>query len=277
MKKKHGNFLTYFLITLGGLIMIYPLLWLFFSSFKTNEEILGSISLFPKQFIWNSYIKGWQKSQISYTVFLTNTFKMVIPTVIFTIISSTLVAYGFTRFRFPLKKTLFSLMLSTLLLPNAVVIIPRYLLFRNLGWLNSYKPFVIPSMFATYPFFIFMMVQFLRGLPRELDESATIDGCNSFMILLRILVPLSKPAIFSMAIFQFVWTWNDFFNPLIYINSVKKYTIQIALRMSIDVMDAVSWNQVIAMSVVALLPPSLLFFFAQKHFVEGVVTTGIKG
>jgi oligogalacturonide transport system permease protein len=167
-------------------------------------------------------------------------------------------------------------MLSTLMLPNAVIIIPRYILFNSLDWLDSYLPFIIPAIFATNSFFIFMLVQFLRGIPKELDESAVIDGCNSFMILARILLPLSKPALFSAAIFQFIWTWNDFFNVLIYVNSIKKYTVSLGLRMALDIQAAVNWNQVMAMSVVAIVPPVLVFFFSQKHFVEGIATTGIK-
>ncbi len=261
-----------------GIIMIYPLIWLFFSSFKPNEEIFGSVALLPKHIIWDSYLKGWQGSgQFSFGVFLLNSLEMVVPVVFFTIVSSTLVAYGFARFKFPGKKMLFGLMISTLMLPNAVLIIPRYLLFKEFGWLNSYLPFVVPAGFACYPFFIFMLVQFFRGLPRELDESATIDGCNSFLIFYRILLPLCKPALFSVAIFQFIWTWNDFFNSMIYINSVKKYTLALGLRMSLDNTSAANWNEVMAMSMLAIIPCVLIFFFAQKYFVEGIATTGLKG
>ncbi len=281
MRKKNGvlqNSMTYVLLTAFGIIMIYPLIWLFFSSFKPNEEIFGSLALFPQKIIWDSYTNGWKGSgQFSFGVFFLNTFKLVIPVVLFTLISSTLVAYGFARFKFPLKKTLFALMISSLMLPNAVIIIPRYILFKNFDWLNSYLPFTVPALFACYPFFIFMLVQFFRGLPRELDESATIDGCNSFTILVRILLPLCKPALFSAAIFQFIWTWNDFFNSLIYINSVKKYTLALGLRMSLDTAAAANWNEIMAMSVLTVLPCVLIFFFAQKYFVEGIATTGIKG
>jgi oligogalacturonide transport system permease protein len=198
--------------------------------------------------------------------------------VIFTVFFSAAVAYGFARFQFPLKKVLFALMISTLMLPQAVIIIPRYLIFRNLGWLDSYWPFIVPAIFACYPFFIFMMVQFIRGLPRELDESAVMDGCNPFTTLVRILLPLCKPALFSAAIFQFIWTWNDFFNSLIFINSVKNYTVSLALRMTIDSTGGtVAWNQIMAMSVLAVLPPVLIFFIFQRYFVEGIATTGIKG
>lgn len=270
--------ITYIFLTIFGLLMIYPLIWMFFSSFKPNEEIFGSLALIPKKVIWDSFSKGWKGSgQFGFAVFFKNTFMLVIPVVFFTLVSSTIVAYGFARFRFPLKKIMFAIMISTLMLPNAVVIIPRYMLFKNFSWLNSYYPFTIPALLACYPFFIFMLVQFFRGLPRDLDESATIDGCNSFTILIKILLPLCKPALFSVAIFQFIWTWNDFFNSLIYINSVKKYTLALGLRMAIDNNTMANWNEILAMSTLTLIPPVLIFFFAQKYFVEGIASTGIKG
>jgi len=262
-----------------GLIMIYPLIWLFFGSFKTNADLFGSMGLWPKTFVWDSYIKGWRSTgQFTYATFFANTFLLVIPTVIFTVVSSVIVGYGFARFEFPLKNFLFVLMISTLMLPQTVVLIPRYLIFRDLGWLNSYWPFIVPAIFACFPFFIFMMVQFFRGLPRELDESAEIDGCSPPRILFNILLPLSVPAMVSAVIFQFIWTWNDFFNQLVFINSVKKYTVSLALRMGIDSTGGdTEWNQLLAMSILSILPLVVLFFAAQRYFVEGVATTGIKG
>lgn len=269
---------TFVFMCVFGLIMIYPLIWLFSASFKSNEEIFGSLSLWPKEFLWNGYQNGWKGSgQYSFGLFFMNTFKLVLPTVFFTVVSSTLVGYGFARFQFPLKRLFFALMISTLMLPNAVVMIPRYILYKNLDWLNSYLPFIVPAALATNAFFVFMLVQFFRGLPRELDESAKMDGCNSFMILVRILLPLAKPALFSAGIFEFIWTWNDFFNSLIYITSVKKFTVSLALRMALDNSASIAWNQVLAMSVVAIVPCILVFFFSQKYFVEGIATTGIKG
>ncbi len=269
--------LSYLFLSLFGLIMIYPLIWMFFASYKPNDEIFGSLALLPKNVVWNSFSKGWKGGQFTFGLFFMNTFKLVIPTVLFTLFSSCLVAYGFARFTFPFKKILFGLMISTLMLPNAVIIIPRYILFNRFDWLDSYLPFTIPALFACYPFFIFMLVQFLRGLPKELDESATIDGCNSFTILVKILLPLLKPALFSAAIFQFIWTWNDFFNSLIYISSVKKYTLALGLRMTLDSTAAANWSQIMAMSTLAILPCVLIYFFAQKYFVEGIATTGLKG
>ncbi len=275
---KARNLLQYAILTLFAFMMTYPLIWLFFASFKDNSEIFGSLQLLPKHIVWDAYAKGWEGTgQFTFGVFLLNTVRLVVPTVLFTVVSCAIVAYGFARFQFALRGLLFAVMISTLMLPNAVIIIPRYILFKELGWLNSYLPFTIPALFACYPFFIFLLIQFFRGLPRELDESATIDGCNSFGILTKILLPLSKPALFSAAIFQFIWTWNDFFNSLIYINSVKKFTVALGLRMSLDVNAAAQWNQVMAMSIVAIVPCVVIFFAAQKYFVEGIATTGLKG
>ncbi|CUX57920.1 L-arabinose transport system permease protein AraQ [Clostridium sp. C105KSO15] len=277
-KKRISTIITHVVMILLGIFMLYPLIWMFFSSFKTNSEIFGSVSLLPKEPVWDSFIKGWNGTgRITYTTYYKNTFLIVLPTMLLTVFSCSIVAYGFARFRFRFKHQLFLLMISTLMLPNSVLVIPRYLLYNKLGWLNTYLPFLMPALFACYPFFIYMMVQFFRGLPRALDEAATIDGCNSFQVYWYILMPLCKPALFSAAIFQFIWTWNDFFNSLIYINSVRKYPIVLALRMSLDATSAANWNQVLAMSVVSLLPGIILFFSAQKYFVEGVSAGSVKG
>lgn len=278
MKKLLYTALNYIFLILVGIIMIYPFICLFFASFKTNEEIFGSIALLPNKFSLDSFVNGWKGTgQFGFSTFYINTFKLVIPTVAFTILSSIVVAYGFARFDFPLKRILFTIMISTLMLPNAVIIIPRYIMFKNFDWIDTYFPFIVPAIFACYSFFIFMMVQFFRGLPRELDESAYLDGCNSFSVLVRILLPLCKPAIFAAGIFQFIWTWNDFFNTLIYINSVKKFPISLALKMSLDNQAHINWNQIMAMALLSIIPCVLLFFLAQKYFVEGIATTGLKG
>jgi len=277
-KKTIGRVITYVFLTLIGIIMVYPLLWIVSASFKTNNEIFSSASLIPKEVLWNGFADGWKGvGQYSFAVFFANTFKMVIPTVFFTVISSLLVAYGFARFRFRGKKILLGLVIASLMLPNEVIIIPRYMVFNKLGWLNTYLPFIVPASLATYSFFIFMLVQYIRSIPRELDESAHIDGCGSFRILISIIIPLCIPSIVSCTIFQFVWRWNDFINPLIFLSSVKKYTVSLALRMTLDVTDTIAWNQTMAMSVLSMLPPVLLYFLSQKYFVEGVTTTGLKG
>ena len=277
-KRIRGIILRYAFLTLLGIVMVYPLIWMFSASFKTNNEIFGSLSLFPKNPLWDGYEKGWQSSgQYTFGLFFANTFQLVVPTVLLTMVSSLLVAYGFARFKFRFKKQMFALVIASLMLPAEVIIIPRYVFFNWIGWLNTYLPFMVPAAFATYSFYIFMLLQYIRSLPKELDESARIDGCNSFGILCRIIAPLCKPAIISVMIFQFVNRWNDFLNPLIFIDSVKKYPLSLALRMAIDATDTVHWNRVMAMSVLSMVPSILLFFFSQKYFVEGVATTGIKG
>lgn len=276
-RKKIGEVLIYIVILAVGFLMIYPILWMFTASFKTNNEINLGTGLIPNQIDWSGYINGWKGSgQFTFTKFFANTFLLVVPTVIFTVISSTIVAYGFSRFDFKGKGILFVMMLSTLMVPSSVLIIPRYLLFRDLSWLNTYYPFWVPALLACNSFFIYQEVQFIRGIPRDLDEAATIDGCSSFGVLVRILLPMLQPSMVSVCIFQSIWTWNDFMNPLIYISSVKKYPISLAMRMSLDVAAETNWNQVMAMACVSIIPLIILFFSMQKYFVEGITTTGIK-
>jgi oligogalacturonide transport system permease protein len=272
------SLISYSVLVVVLIVQIYPLLWLLGSSFKPTQEIFGSVSIIPREFTVRGYIRGWLGiGNYVFGRYIYNTLLMVLPTIAGSMASSAVVAFGFARFNFRGRRLLFALMISTLMLPNTVLIVPRYLLFRMLGWLDTYWTFIVPAWTASYPFFIFLMVQFYRGLPRELDESARIDGCNSFQVLTRIIVPLSKAAILACGLFQFVWRWNDFFNVLVYINSVEKYPVALALRLTIDVGANVQWNNVIAMSVVAIVPPALMYAFTQRYFVEGVATTGLKG
>ena len=276
-RSKTRTFVSYLIPILLAYIMVYPLLWMIGAAFKTNAEIFGTISLLPKEPVYNAWADGWRGSgQYTFGRFLTNSFLMVVPTVLFTVASSVLVGYGFARFRFPFKKLLFMLMLSTMMLPGTVVIIPRYIFFRKLGWLDSYLPFIVPAALATYTFFNYMTVQFFRGLPLELDESAKLDGCGSFLILTRILLPLCTSMIFSVIVFQFVWRWNDFLDVLIYISSVAKYPVALGLRMTMDISTDFDWNRIMAMSIVSILPPVVVFFSAQQYFVQGIATTGMK-
>ena len=277
--KKHlKEILSYTVLILIAFFLCYPLVWMFFASFKTNAEIYTGINLLPQEFNFDAFRDGWKGvANNTFTRFFTNSFLLVIPTALFTIISSTLVAYGFARFEFKGKKILFVVLLSTLMLPNSILIIPRYTIFRTLNVLDSYNPFYLMSIFACYPFFTYMLVQFIRGIPKELDESAIIDGCGSFRTLISILLPLLKPALFSAGLFQFLWTYNDYFNSLIYINSVRKFPVSLALRLTIDADAVIIWKNVMAMSSLAVLPVVILFFFCQKYFVEGIATTGLKG
>ena len=278
-KKKENKIWIHVLVAGIGFVMIYPLLWLLASAFKRNDEIFKSIDLIPTVYNFQAFRDGWKAvGDYTFATFFKNSFLIVVPVVIFTVISVLLVAYGFARFRFPLKKVFFMMMISTMIVPASVLTIPTYVMFRSFGWIDTYYPLIVPSLFATKGFFVFMMIQFFRGIPKEIDEAAKIDGCNSLQILVQILTPLCKPAIFSVIIFRFMWTWNDFFTDLIYINSVRKYPVSLGLRMAVDnTAGTVAWNNIMAMSVISILPPLILYFVAQDYFVEGIATSGLKG
>ena len=261
-----------------AVVMLYPLLWLIGASFKSNTEIFNEIGFWPSRFDFAAYAKGWKTStEYSFATYFFNSFLITIPRIIVTVISCVLVAYAFARFEFWGRKFLFSVMIGTMMLPLIVLRLPQYLMFKELGWLDTYLPLIVPSAFATDTFFVFMLVQFLRGIPREMEEAALIDGCNALQLLWHIIVPLLKPAIISVIVFQFIWTMNDFMGPLIYLASVEKYPVSLALKMSIGATEEVEWANVIAISVVALIPSVAVFFMAQKHFIEGAASSGIKG
>lgn len=273
-----GAAIRYILLAGVGLLMLYPLIWLIGASFKTNSEIFANPGFWPENPTLDGYIKGWQTSTpYTFTTFFLNTLWIVLPKMIGTAISCTAVAYGFARFDFPFKKILFASLIATLLLPNVVTRIPQYLLFRDLGWLDSYLPLWVPSAFAGDAFFVFMLVQFLRAIPRDMEEAARVDGANTWQTLIFIIVPLLAPALISVCLFQFMWTMNDFLGPLIYISSVEKYPVSLALKLSIDTTEAFDWNRVLAMSVLAITPALVVFFLAQKYFIDGISTGGTKG
>ena len=283
MKRKKGRMLTttlyYLVLTALGIVMVFPLVYMFLASFKTNQEIFGQpLKLLPDSFSPEGYINGWKGVGVyTFGTYMGNSFLLTLPCMILTIISSLLTAYGFARFEFPFRKLFFAIMYGLMLLPGSVLIIPRYLVFAKLGWVDSYLPFWIPAALATSSFFIYMFVQFFRGLPRELDEAAKIDGCSSFGILRYVLFPLCVPAIISAAIFSFICTWNDFMAQFIYISSVPKYTAALGLRMSIEGTANINWANVLAMSLISIIPSSLVYLCLQKYFVEGIATSGLKG
>ncbi len=261
-----------------SLLMLYPLVWLVGATFKTNAEIFTEIGFIPSRLSFEAYVKGWQTStEYTFATYFLNSFLITLPRIVVTVISCVLVAYAFARFEFFAKKTLFAVMVGTMMLPLIVLRLPQYLMFREVGLLDSYWPLILPSAFATDTFFVFLLVQFLRGIPRDMEEAAMIDGCNPLQMLWHIIVPLLKPAIISVIVFQFIWTMNDFMGPLIYLASVEKYPVSLALKMSIGATEEVEWANVIAISVVSLIPSVAVFFAAQKHFIEGATSSGIKG
>ncbi|WP_407943701.1 carbohydrate ABC transporter permease [Martelella alba] len=273
-----SSIIRYIVLFAVGLIMLYPLIWLVGASFKTNAEIFSSAGFLPKNPTLSGYIEGW-KTSTPYTFgrFFLNTFWILIPKMIGTAISATAVAYGFARFEFPGKRPLFASLIAILLLPNVVTRIPQYLLFREFGWLDTFLPLWVPSALAGDAFFVFMLVQFLRAIPRDMEEAARVDGASSWQTLVYIVVPLLTPALISVCLFQFMWTMNDFLGPLIYLSSVDKYPVSLALKLSIDTTEAFDWNKILSMSVLAIAPALIVFFMAQKYFIEGISAGGVKG
>ena len=268
----------YIVLIIVGIIMFYPMLWMLGGSLKdSNNEIFATINFIPKKPSFRAYIKGWNASGFDFGIFMINTYKMVLPKVIGTVISSVITAYGFSRFDFVGKKMLFAILMSTLFLPQVVLNVPQFLMFTNWGWVDTYKPLVIPAFFANEAYFIFMLVQFMRSLSKEMEEAAELDGCNSFQRLLYIVVPVVKPAIVSCALFQFMWSSNDFQGPLIYVNTTSKYTASLGLRIIADSESGFEWNQVLALSVITIIPTLMVFFAAQDQFVEGIAAGGVKG
>ncbi|MET0943273.1 MAG: carbohydrate ABC transporter permease [Mesorhizobium sp.] len=279
-RRKHVVSLAvrYLLLGVVGFIMLYPLIWLIGASFKTNAEIFSSPGFIPRNPTFQGYIEGWKTSTAyTFATFFWNTFLIIAPKVIGTAISCTAVAYGFARFDFPGKKILFASLIATLLLPNVVTRIPQYLLFRDIGWLDTFLPLWVPSALAGDAFFVFMLVQFLRAIPRDMEEAARVDGASTWQTLIFVVVPLLTPALISVCLFQFMWSMNDFLGPLIYISSVDKYPVSLALKLSIDATEAFEWNRILAMSVLALTPSLVVFFIAQKYFIEGISAGGVKG
>jgi multiple sugar transport system permease protein len=259
--------------------MIYPLIWWIGASLKSNAEI-SSPSIFPLVPLWRNFSNGWNAIPgYSFTDFYINTFVLEIAVLISTMLSCTLVAFGFARLDFPFKKFWFSILMMTLMLPAQVLIVPQYAMFHQFGWINTYWPFIVPHLLAGGAggtFFVFLLVQFIRGVPKELDESAKIDGCSWFGIYWRIVMPLTKSAIVTVMIFCFLWNWDDFLGHLLYINSVDKYTVGLALKMLNDSEGNQQWGELLAMSLVSIIPATFVFGVAQKQLVEGVATTGIK-
>ena len=277
-REQVSTVVRYTVLILVGFVMFYPMLWMVGASFKaSNNEIYSTISFLPKSPSFQAYIDGWTATGNPYSLYLINTFKIVIPKVVGAVVASVVTAYGFSRFEFPGKTFWFSILLATLFLPQVVLNIPQFLLFRTWGWTNSYQPLVVPAFFGAEPYFIFMLVQFMRSVSRELEEAAEIDGCNSFERLVYIVVPMVKPTIVSVALFQFMWAFNDFQGPLIYIDSVKKYPTSLGLRLLTDAETGFEWNKVLALSVITLLPSLIVFFLAQDQFVDGIAAGGVKG
>ncbi|MCC3375773.1 carbohydrate ABC transporter permease [Cohnella sp. REN36] len=264
------------LLTLFSLLMLYPVIWWVGASLKKTEE-LSLPTLWPSTPMWENYANGWRFSgEYTFGHFFANTLLMELGNVVGGVLTAAVVAYGFGRLNFKFRGFWFSILLLTMMLPGQVTVVPQYILFNKLNLVDSYVPLVVPHFFGGGAFFIFLLVQFIRGIPRDLDEAAKIDGASVYGIFLRIVFPLIKPALVTVGIFTFIWSWDDFFAQVLYLSSVDKFTVGLALRMFIDQFD-IQWGQLLAMSLLSVLPSVVLFFLAQKHFVEGIATTGLKG
>jgi oligogalacturonide transport system permease protein len=276
-----STIIRYVVLIVVGVIMIYPLVWMIGATFKDNAEIFTSLNPIPSRPTVQGYIDAMENygGKINIWGAMLNTYKFVIPEMIFTVISSTLTAYGFSRFNFKGRNLMFTLMLAMLFLPQVVLNIPQYMMYKNWGWIGSelYLPLVVPSLFATESYFVFMLVQFLRNVPRDLDEAAKIDGCNAMQILVKIIVPMLMPAIVSCALFKFMWSSNNFLGPLLYVNKPAFYPATIFVKLSMDSDAGFNWNRVLAISLISIIPNITVFFLAQNQFVDGISAGGVKG
>lgn len=278
VKKKIGNAAYHIFIIAFAMLMLYPLLWMISASFKDTLEIFQGTGFLPKSFKLDNYIQGWKGlSGVTFTRFYINSLLIVAVSIVGNLCSCLLAANAFAKIKFPLKNLWFALMLGTLMLPMHVKLIPQYVMYNNLGWINTYLPLMIPKFLATDGFFVFMMTQYMRGLPREIDEAAICDGCGQWQRFIRITVPLSVPAIVTTAIFTFIWTWNDFFSQMLYITGIEKFTVALALRQFVDATGNSSWGALFAMSTLSLVPLFLMFVFFQNYLVEGITAGSVKG
>jgi multiple sugar transport system permease protein len=275
-RARRSAILKHVFLILTSLIMVYPLLWMLAASFKPDNQIFGDLGLWPSQFEWQNYWEGWNALPVSFATFFWNSTVVTVLSVIGNVISCSFAAYAFARLEFSGKTIWFALMMMTLMIPYHVVLIPQYILFLNLGWVDTYLPLIVPRFLAGDAFFIFLMIQFFRQLPRELDEAAMIDGCSPFKIYWAIIMPLSLPAMATAAIFSFIWTWEDFLGPLVYLNDMDDYTVPLALRMFVSQDSVSQYGPMFAMSILSILPIVLFFVVFQRLIIRGIAMSGLK-
>ncbi len=264
----------YFFLVIGALIMAVPFLWMLSTSLKTEGTVFAiPPKWIPDVFLWSNYSQAIDEAQLVQG--LVNTLTIVIPSLIIGLFSASIAAYGFAKLEFPGREKLFMILLSTMMIPGIVTMVPSYVIYRNLGWIDTFKPLMIPGMFGGVAC-VFFLRQFFKNIPKELIEAAELDGLGYFGTFMKIVLPLSKPAIATQAIFGFLGGYNDYMGPLIYLNDPDKFTLQLKLA-SFNGAYSSEWTLIMAGSVLALIPTVLLFYFAQKYFVEGIVMTGLKG
>ena len=279
---KIGRFFQYFVLILVGVIMIYPLVWMVGATFKSNAEIFSGIGFLTANPTLQGYIDAVTQNyggDISIWRAFINTYSFVIPKVIFTVISSVIAAYGFSRFKFKGRDLMFGIMISTLFLPQVVLNVPQYLMYNSFGWINSpfYLPLWVPTLFATETYFVYQLVQFMRSIPHDLDEAAAIDGCGPVKILYKIIAPMLSPSLVACGLFQFRWSCNDYIGPLLYVQTPSKYPMSIFVKLSMDADSGFNWNRILALSLISLIPQLVVFFCAQDAFIDGISAGAVKG
>lgn len=274
--KSRAKWLTIIVLAVGALVIMVPFYWMISTALKAQ----GNLYLYPPQWIpepivWNNFREVWDA--VPFATFTKNTAVIVILVMIGTLLSCSFSAYGFARLHAPGRDAIFLVVLATMMLPTAVTLVPTYIAFNQLGWINSILPLVVPSFFGA-PFYIFMLRQFYLSIPKEIEESARVDGANSFRIWWDLMLPLTKPALATVAVFTFFATYNDFFGPLIYLNSESKQTIAVGLSYFTGSRNVgPQMHLLMAMTLMATIPSLIVFIFAQRYFVQSIVTTGLKG
>lgn len=277
-RSRVGSVIYHTVMIALSLIVLYPAVWMVFSSLKPHAEILGSVSPFSANASLDNYLTALDGiGGVSFWTFFWNSTFVAVVSVIASVASSAVTAYAFARISFRGKGIWFGAMVATLLLPFHVTMIPQYILFQQLGLINNFMALLIGNFLATSAFYVFLMVQFLRGLPRELDEAARIDGAGHVRTFVSIIVPLLRPAFITVAIFVFIGTWNEFMGPLLYLKKPDLYTLPMALRLFVDQTTTSDYGAQLAMAVLSLIPVALFFFVFQRYLIDGVATQGLKG
>jgi multiple sugar transport system permease protein len=267
--------LVYFLLTIGAALVFLPIFWLVRSSVMTLGDIFKFPPiLWPARIRWQNFSEAMKASP--FLLYFRNTMIVVIPNVVGALLTASMSAYGLARFRFPLRNFWFSLVLGAIILPPAVVLIPQFLLWSKLHLVNTFFPLIVPVWFGGGAFNVFLLRQFFLTIPKDLDDAARIDGASYWRIYSQIMIPLIRPALLAVGLFQFLFCWNDFFTPLIYLSSKETYTLAVGLRFFID-SYATFWNTLMAAALIVIFPPVVVFLIGQRYFVEGVTLTGIKG
>ena len=271
---------VYHVLVMGfGFVMIYPLLWMILSSFKPTTTIFTTAGqLIPASWTLDNYANGLRGfGKVPFMQFFQNSLYISVIATIGTIASSAIVAYGFSRLKFKGRGLLFSAMMVTMMLPAQVLMVPQYLWYQKLGWVGSYLPLIVPYFFAIQGFFVYLNVNFIDGIPRDLDEAAKIDGCSTYGIFMRVILPLLTPALITTGIFSFIWRWDDFLSALLFVRSSAKYPASLALKLFCDPSSSSDYGAMFAMSTLSIVPVMLIFIFLQKYLVEGIATSGLKG